>query len=125
VTVVAAGVLLLCVVLALASADLTRAVMAASRAQTAADAAALAAAQALASPSGPDPLVAAREYAEANGGTVVDCTCSSGAVEAAVEVAVPVGPMLLLGAPATITRRARAVLGEATMDQAIPAAAIP
>ena len=111
VTVVVAVLLLMCGVLALACADVTKAVQAASRAQTAADAAALAAAQAIVVPSGGDPEAAADGYAEANGGTVVSCACDPVTTEAVVAVAVPAGPFLLLPGPETITRRARAVVG--------------
>jgi len=114
VTVVAAGLLAVCVLLAMASADVTRVLMAEDRAQTAADAAALAAAEALVSPSGGDPHAVASEYAAANGGALVSCTCAPGTAEAIVETAVPPGPLLLLGTPGTITRRARAVVGGAT-----------
>jgi secretion/DNA translocation related TadE-like protein len=114
VTVVAAGLLVICALLAMASADVTRALLAGSRAQTAADAAALAAAQALVVPFGGDPQTAASDYAEANGGTLMSCTCSPGSTEAVVIVAVPAGPFLLLHDPGAVTRTARAVVGAAT-----------
>jgi secretion/DNA translocation related TadE-like protein len=114
VTVVAAGVLAVCGLLALASADVARALTAASRAQTAADAAALAAAHALVSPSGGDPTAQAAAYADRNGGTLEACSCAPGSTEAVVTVSVPAGPFLLLPGPDAITRRARAVIGGAT-----------
>jgi secretion/DNA translocation related TadE-like protein len=98
-------------VLVLATADATRALLAVGRAQTAADAAALAAAQALVSPSGTGPQAAASRYAEANGGTLVSCRCEPGTTEATVEVAVPAGRFLLLPGPDAVMRSARAVIG--------------
>jgi secretion/DNA translocation related TadE-like protein len=114
VTVVAAGLLVVGILLVMASADVSRALMAASRAQTAADAAALAAAQALALPSGGEPRAAASAYAAANGGTLVGCTCERGSTEAVVEVSVQAGSFLFLHNPGTVTRKARAILGGAT-----------
>ena len=100
-------------VLVLATADATRALLAVGRAQTAADAAALAAAQALVSPSGMDPVAAASRFAEANGGRLVTCRCGVGTTEATVDVAVPAGHFLLLPGPDEVTRSARAVVGGA------------
>ena len=105
VSVVAAALLMVLAVLVLACADATRALMAASRAQTGADAAALV------SSSAEPPEAAASMYAQANGGTLVGCDCASGATEATVEVGVPAGPFLLLAGPHMVTREARAVVG--------------
>jgi secretion/DNA translocation related TadE-like protein len=112
--VVAAAVLALLAVFVLATADATRALLAVGRAQTAADAAALAAAQELVSPSGADPQAAASRYAEANGGRLVTCECEAGTTEATVDVAVPAGHFLLLPGPDAVTRSARAVVGGAS-----------
>lgn len=72
--------------------DLTAYTVAAGRAQTAADAAALAAISAshpMGSLDGP-PLIQAQRVARANGGTVRTCDCANGAERVAVTVAVPV-----------------------------------
>jgi secretion/DNA translocation related TadE-like protein len=111
ITVVAAAMLLVLAVLVVATADATRALVAVSRAQTAADAAALAAAQALVTPAGMDPQAAASTYAQANGGTLLRCECEPGTTQATVEVAVPAGRFLLLPGPDAFTRSARAVIG--------------
>ena len=85
VTVLAASVLFLAGVLVLVAVDLLRVVQARARAQTAADAAALAAAQEIAVPAGRTPAEVAAEYAERNGGTLVSCDCAPNAREATNE----------------------------------------
>jgi Flp pilus assembly protein TadG len=74
--------------LALAAADLGSMLWARARAQTAADAAALAAVvqQAPVLGQGDDPEGAAREAAERNGATLVSCDCAVGETEATVTV---------------------------------------
>jgi secretion/DNA translocation related TadE-like protein len=116
VTVVAAAILAVSLVLALGGADLARTLIAQARGQTAADAAALAAAQELAVPRGLDPQGVAREYAARNGAQVTSCTCDAGTNEAVVEVRVPVGRLLLFPDDRTVLVRARATV-------AMPAAA--
>lgn len=64
VSVVVAGLVAIAMVMAMAAADVVRVLAAASRGQTAADAAALAAAQTLALPDDVSPGDRAREYAE-------------------------------------------------------------
>ena len=89
VTIVAVtGVLVLCVG-ALGAADLGAMLFARARAQSAADAAALAAVteQAPILQAGKDPEQAAREAAESNGATLRSCDCPVGATQATVEVA--------------------------------------
>jgi secretion/DNA translocation related TadE-like protein len=110
VTIVAAAVLFLTGILALASVDVMRAVEAKARAQTAADAAALAAAQELALPSGQSPADAAAELAARNGAALVSCACDPGGSDAVVEVTVT-APMVLLGPDRTVMSSARAVVG--------------
>jgi len=78
--------------------------------QNNADAAALAAAQELAAPTGSAPGSLAAEYAERNGATLVECSCEAGATEAVVAVEVQVGPMLLVPGDRSVTGRARAVI---------------
>ena len=114
VSVVAAAVVALVMVLSLGAADLARAISAVARAQTAADAAALAAAQELAIPSGLDPTKAAFDYAVRNGAALVACDCPRGALEATVRVSVDVGPMLLLADDRAVAATARAVVENAS-----------
>jgi secretion/DNA translocation related TadE-like protein len=110
VSLLAAAAMVVIAVLAMASADLARVLRARSEAQTAADAAALAAAQELALPSESDPRQPAEDMAARNGATLVACDCSSGSFEAVVEVQVPVGAMMLLRGVDSIIARARAVV---------------
>ena len=110
VSIVAAGLLAIVVVLAMAAADVVRVLSAASRGQTSADAAALAAAQTLAFPDEVLPEERAREYAELNGGVLESCVCEPGTFEARVAVRTPVGDLLLFGAGRSVVARARAVV---------------
>ena len=109
VTILVAAVLLMTGVLALASVDLLRALEGKARAQTAADAAALAAVQEMVTTSGSDPAEVAATYAARNGASLVDCECSLGGFEAVVRVTVPV-KLVFVGPDRTITGRARAVV---------------
>ena len=86
VTVLTAATILLAGVLCLVAVDLFRVVDVKARAQTAADAAALAAAQELAIPSPQSPAEAAAEYARLNGATLRSCDCERGSLEAIVAV---------------------------------------
>jgi Flp pilus assembly protein TadG len=97
-------------VLSLGAADLARVLVASARAQTAADAAALAAAQELAVPSEVDPSDAAAEYASRNDAVLVACSCPDGGSEATVEVRVAVGPLLLFADDRIVRGAARAVV---------------
>ena len=105
-----AATLLVVLVLASGVADLARVAVAASRAQTAADAAALAAAQGLAFPTEIAADATAREFAERNGARFRSCTCVTGSWDARVEVEVPVGPLLLFRDDVVVTAAARAVV---------------
>jgi secretion/DNA translocation related TadE-like protein len=96
-------------ILAAFSSDLSRVMVARTRAQTAADAAALGAAQQLLVPSGASAEAVARELAKANGGTLVACRCDAGSAEARVTVAVEVG-LPLLAQVRTVRASARAVI---------------
>ena len=109
-SIVVAALLAAAVVMALGAADVGRVLVQQARAQTAADAAALAAAQELAMPSGRRPEDLARDYAAANGAVLTACTCPIGGAEAVVEVDVGVGDLLLAGSGRTVTARARAVV---------------
>ena len=81
----------------------------ASTAQTAADAAALAAAQALAiEEEGPTPRDLASEYAARNGAALEACECEPGTFVATVSVGMAVGDLFLVGGDRTVLARARA-----------------
>jgi len=109
ITLVSAAVLAALVVLAMGASDVARVLQAASRAQTAADAAALAAAQALAIDEGcPEPAALAGEYAERNGAVLETCACERGTFHATVSVRLPVGDLFLVAGDRTVQARARA-----------------
>jgi secretion/DNA translocation related TadE-like protein len=110
VSIVAIGLMVLTIVLAMGGADVAKALIAQARAQTAADAAALAAVQELALPSGLVPGDLAADYAGRNDATLVSCTCEPGTAEAVVEVHVPVGTLLLFADDRIVTGRARAIV---------------
>ncbi len=96
-------------VLSMGAADVARVLHAASRAQTAADAAALAAAQALAiDEEGPAPDELAREYASRNGAVLETCVCERGTFVATVSVHVVAGDLFLVADDRTVVARARA-----------------
>ena len=109
ITALSAAVLAAMVVLAMGASDVARVLHAASRAQTAADAAALAAAQSLAiDEQGPEPAALAGEYAERNGAVLETCSCERGTFEATVSVRLPVGDLFLVAGDRTVQARARA-----------------
>jgi secretion/DNA translocation related TadE-like protein len=110
VSIATAGAAAIAMALSLLTADMARVLVASSRAQTAADAAALAAAQELAAPSGTDPSVLAEEYAMRNGASIRSCDCPLGAFEASVVVEVPVGKLLLVPGERSAVAEARAVV---------------
>lgn len=109
VTIVAASVMLVALVLTLGVADLAKVLVVRTRVRWAADAAALAAAQELVL-SGTDPAAQAASYAESNGAQLVACDCPRGGVEAVVEVRMPVGHLLLLPGDRWASARARAIV---------------
>jgi secretion/DNA translocation related TadE-like protein len=110
ISVAATGLMVAIVILALMSSDLARVLAAASRAQTAADAAALAAAQELALPSGASPSGLAATFARRNGAVLVSCDCAAGRSEAVVEARLDVGRLLFFGGGHSVTAKARAVV---------------
>ncbi len=110
VTIVTAAMLSVLMILAMGTADVARVLVAASRAQTAADAAALAAAQSLVVTGDVPPAEAAAEFAARNGAALRSCTCDELALEALVEVEVPVGPLLLSAHDRFITAEAKAIV---------------
>jgi secretion/DNA translocation related TadE-like protein len=109
VTMLSAGALVLACLLSLVAVDFLRVLQAKARAQTAADAAALAAARELAIPSVPLPRDAAAQYAGLNGATLRSCVCERGSSEAIVEVEVPVR-LVFLSPTRPLVGRARAVV---------------
>jgi secretion/DNA translocation related TadE-like protein len=90
-------------------ADVTRAIAARGRAQAAADASALAAAQELLVSSGRSPEEVATEYAERGGARLESCRCDPTADEVVVSVVLDV-QLPLLGQIRTVRARARAVV---------------
>jgi secretion/DNA translocation related TadE-like protein len=109
--VLAASVMLMVVVMALATADVARALSAASRAQSAADAAALAAAQDIVEPvSGETPSQVAARYAGVNGAELVACDCQPGGTQAVVTVRVGIDGLLVLPPGRDVTATAKAVI---------------
>jgi secretion/DNA translocation related TadE-like protein len=110
VTVVTAGVIAIIVVATMGVADVGKALVARAHAQEAADAAALAAAQELAVPTGRAPAQWAADYAARNGATLTICNCAAGSIDAVVSVTVPVGHLLLIPGDRTAHASARAVV---------------
>lgn len=110
VSIIVAGLVAIVVMMAMAAADVVRVLVAASRGQTSADAAALAAAQTLAFPDDVLPEDRAREYAERNGAALESCVCEPGSFEARVAVRMDVGDLLLFGDGRSVIAKARAVV---------------
>lgn len=110
VSIVVVALVAMILILGLGAADLAKALVAVSRAQSAADAAALAAAQELALPSGRDPADAAAGYAARNGAELIECRCEAGTLEATVRVRVPVGFLSSLGGERDVESQARAIV---------------
>ncbi len=108
VTVVTVTVLFFAAILAVVMVDLLRALESKAIAQTAADAAALAAAQEIARPSNEKPSSIAADFARRNGGTLIECRCDGG-TEAVVTVTVPVD-LVFVGADRRVSARAKAVV---------------
>jgi secretion/DNA translocation related TadE-like protein len=109
VTIVAAGAIVVVLVCTMGVADVGRVLTERSRAQTAADAAALAAAQDLALDDG-DPAVDASSLAVMNGADLVSCVCDRGSFEAVVRVRRAFDGLLLLPGSHQIEISARAVV---------------
>jgi secretion/DNA translocation related TadE-like protein len=89
--------------------DLARASGGRGRAQVAADAAALAAAQELVVPTGSSPRGVADDYAARNGARVVSCACDPGSDQVVVTVELPVR-LPFLGQTRRVRAAARAVV---------------
>jgi Flp pilus assembly protein TadG len=110
VSVVLAAGIAASLVMTMGVADVAKVLAARSSVRTAADAAALAAAQELAFPTGGDPAALAADYAAANGAELVSCACRSGSFEATVEVRAGTGDLLLVPGRTVVVARARAVV---------------
>lgn len=110
VSVIIAGVVAIMIVLTLGVADLGTALIARERAHAAADAAALAAAQELAMPSGSLPQIEAADYAGRNGASLLTCACDVGTQEALVSVSVAIEHLFLLPGTHHVESRSRAVV---------------
>jgi secretion/DNA translocation related TadE-like protein len=112
VSIVVVALMAVVLVLAVGVADLARVLTRAAHAQTAADAAALAAAQELASAGGAsvEPADLAAAYAERNGAVLTACSCEPGGTEAVVTVIVQVGSLVLAPDDRVVTAHARAVV---------------
>jgi secretion/DNA translocation related TadE-like protein len=110
VSLVAVGLIVLTAILTLLFVDLLQVLAAKGRAQTAADAAALAAAQELVIPSDRAPADVAAEYVAINGAEIVSCACDPGSADVVVTVARTVR-LAFLGGTRTVHASARAVVG--------------
>lgn len=110
VSLVVAAFVGMALVVTMGAADVGRALIARSRAEAAADLAALAAAQELAIPSGTDPAQLAADYAFRNGAALVSCDCAEGTFEATVRVTVPVRGFLLPLVDRDVVGSARAMV---------------
>lgn len=110
VSVVVAAVAALSLVMSLLVLDLWRAVLARAQAQTAADAAALAAAGSMWSRDGPDPAAVASDYAARNGAALESCRCPPGGTEAVVTVRIVFRVAAIPAAQREVRATARAVL---------------
>jgi secretion/DNA translocation related TadE-like protein len=110
VSVVLVALLGVVVLLATGVADAAAALHASERAQDAADAAALAAAQEIAIPGGRTPNDVAAEYAQRNGGALEACSCDPASFEVVVTVGAPVGRLWLFADDLVADASARAVV---------------
>ena len=110
VSVVIGGVVAIMVVLTLGAADLGTALIARERAHAAADAAALAAAQELAMPSGSLPQIQAAGYADRNGASLLTCACEPGSREALVSVSIAIRHLFLFPGTHAVESQSRAVV---------------
>jgi secretion/DNA translocation related TadE-like protein len=115
VTLIVAAALGFSAVITAFAADTTLAVGARTRAQAAADAAALGAAQELVAASGQSPAAVAAEYAERSGARLVSCRCDPSSDEIVVRVELEVR-LPLLAQVRTVEARARAVLSSGALQ---------
>jgi secretion/DNA translocation related TadE-like protein len=109
VTIVTAGAIVITLVCTMGVADVGRVLIERSRAEMAADAAALAAAQDLALAAG-DPAADAAAFADRNGAQLVSCSCEPGSLDAVVTVTRSFDGLLLVPGRLDIQAAARAVV---------------
>jgi secretion/DNA translocation related TadE-like protein len=109
VTIVTAGAIVIMLVCTLGVADVGRVLIERSRAEVAADAAALAAAQDLALSEG-DPATDAAVLADRNGAALVSCSCAVGSFDAVVTVQRSFSGLLLLPGTHSLQANARAIV---------------
>ena len=109
VTIVTAGAIVIMLVCTLGVADVGRVLIERSRAEMAADAAALAAAQDLALSEG-DPAIDAAVFADRNGAGLVSCECAVGSFDAVVTVQRSFSGLLLVPGTHSLQATARAVV---------------
>jgi len=109
VSVVLVAAICVAMVCTMGVADVGRVLVERSRAQAAADAAALAAAQDLALANG-DPAADAARFAEDNGAVLSDCSCASGSSDAIVTVRRSFAGLLLVPGSFSLDAKARAVV---------------
>lgn len=120
-TIIAVLVAALAALLTIGSADLAAVFAARQRALVAAESAAVAAADAASWLSDADPLAEATALAEANGATLISCTCEEGSATVRVEVeTVPATHFVL----AWLDARVR-IATEAVVDPWVPSWAPP
>lgn len=110
VSVVVAATMTVMLVATMGLADVGRALRVRAQARTAADAAALAAAQELAVSGGSDPAAEAAALAGRNGAVLVACVCAVGSFDAVVTVERPLDGLWLVPARFVVQARARATL---------------
>ena len=109
ITIVATGAIVITLVCTMGVADAGRVLIERSRAEMAADAAALAAAKDLALAEG-DPAADAAAFAHHNGSELVSCSCVAGSFDAVVTVRRSFGGLLLLPGDLDVQATARALV---------------
>ncbi len=110
VSVLTAAVMLTILVCTMGVADVGRALTVRAQARVAADAAALAAAQELAFPSGEVPAEQAASYAQHNGAELLSCSCAPGSFDAVVTVRRRLEGLFLVPGSVDLDVTARAVV---------------
>lgn len=110
ISVITAAIALVMMVCTMGIADVGSVLAARAHTRAAADAAALAAAQELAFPSGADPGEQAALIASRNGVELIACSCAPGSFEAIVTVRAVTAGLLLMPGSLMLDVRARAVV---------------
>jgi secretion/DNA translocation related TadE-like protein len=109
VTILTVGALVVTLICTMGVADVGRVLIERSRAELAADAAALAAAQDLALADG-EPAADAAAFASRNGAVLISCSCAVGSLDAVVEVDRSFDGLLLVPGTLHVRAAARAVV---------------